>query len=84
MASFDANDVEPVVRDWIDTTGVRHDVDADPSQWPSDWDLGAADMVRVTITYPNGATDTRWFAGPFDDWNDLWDDIIEWVENGTP
>lgn len=67
-----------------DVWGATHDLQGQELYDMHPGDLGYADMVLVTITYPNGDSDTRWFAGPFDDWADLYDDVIEWYENGTP
>lgn len=46
--------------------------------------LQNADRVEVTIRYPDGTEDTRWFGGPWEDYDDVWYDVIEWVEDGTP
>lgn len=46
--------------------------------------LGNADRALITVQYPDGSSDTRWFGGPWDDYDDVWYDVIEWYEDGTP
>lgn len=62
--------------DFIDTNGVHHEGAPD-----NEGDLSHVDMMRVFMVYPNGDSDTRWFAGPWDSWADLWDDVAEWYDN---
>lgn len=66
-----------------DTEGTTHDWGGiDIFSVPVE-DLQSADMVSVEVFYPDGTSDTRWFAGPWDDYDDLWYDVYDWYENGS-
>lgn len=68
--------------EWIDGS-TEKDVNADVFAMDSE-ELGGIDRMSITITYPDGSEDTRWFYGPWDDYDDVWYDVIEWYEDGTP
>jgi hypothetical protein len=81
----DWEDVGLSVRDWIDVDQRHYDVDEDRNNWPSDHDLANADVVRITFIYPNGDQETRWFGGPWNDWEEFLGDLEEWWDgDGTP
>lgn len=65
--------------EYIDTDGVRHDGAPDDVE-----ELGHVDIARVFIVYPDGSSDTRWFAGPWGTWEDFEHDVELWYEEGTP
>lgn len=46
-------------------------------------ELQSADAALITVIYPDGTSDTRWFAGPWDDYDDAWYDVYDWYENGS-
>lgn len=50
-----------------------------------DEDYQQADLIQVAIHYPDGTVETRNFGGPFNDLDDLLDDVQTWWDSdGTP
>lgn len=83
MADWDPSDFELGVDRIRDVTGSTTDwAGLDIFNLPVE-ELQNADAALITIIYPDGMTDTRWFAGPWDDYDNLWYDVYDWYENGS-
>jgi hypothetical protein len=64
------------------TTGGSH---REPTDDLSDYQLVHTDWAVVTMVYPDGHRESRTFVGPWNDLDDLEDDIQEWWDSeGTP
>jgi propanediol utilization protein len=70
------------VTTWTDVYGNTYQGDYSLDQ-PGDYQ--SADWITVAIHYPDGSVETRNFVGPFNDEDDLEQDIQEWWDSeGTP
>lgn len=77
----DFEDGNFMIRQWWDTYGHHHDTDSDREDFPDPWNI---DMVGITVQLPDGTYETRNFAGPFNDWDEVQDAVEYFIDMGTP
>lgn len=70
-----------MIRGYWDIYGNHHSTDLD-REFPSN--LGLVDMMTISVQFPDGHIETRNFAGPWNDWDEVQDHVEYFIDNGTP
>jgi hypothetical protein len=81
---YEPGELEVNITQFVDLGQEKHGEESLAGLGPDDLQWHQMDWATAEVVYPDGHREWVHLVGPFEDEEDFYDHVMDWVEGGTP